>query len=252
MKRIVFAAAVVLTAVPALAADLPPAAPPPAPAYVPVVAPVYNWSGFYIGANVGAAFDSQAAPNNFIATGPFAGTPTGAVSHNSTGIAAGGQIGINFQNGPWVFGVEGDADWLSNKATANGRTAVGTDQHVFTLDMLSTVRGRVGYAFDRALFYGTGGFAMGDYSTTRTQVTGTFMGATAGTAETFSTLRLGWTAGGGIEYALGGNWTVRAEYLFVDLEKLTYTFPLANITQATPSEFVHVVRAGVNFKFGGF
>lgn len=237
---------------PALAADLPPAAPPPAPAYVPVVAPVYNWSGLYIGGNVGAAFDSQAAPNNFIATGPFAGAPTGAVSHNSTGIAAGGQIGINFQNGPWVFGLEGDADYLSNKATTHGVTAAGTDQHVFTLNVLSTVRGRVGYAFDRALLYGTGGFAMGDYSTTRSQLTGTFMGATAGTAETFSTLRLGWTAGGGIEYAIDGNWTVRAEYLFVDLEKLSYTFPLANITQAAPSEFVHVVRAGVNFKFGGF
>lgn len=252
MKRIVFAAALALTAAPAWAADLPAPAPPPAPAYVPPAALIYNWSGLYIGANVGAAFDSQGAPNNFIATGPFAGTPTGAVSHNSTGIAAGGQIGINFQTGPWVYGIEGDADWLSNKATTNGSTAAGTNQHVFTLDMLSTVRGRVGYAFDRALFYGTGGFAMGDYSTTRTQVTGTFMGATAGTAETFSTLRLGWTAGGGIEYALGDNWTVRAEYLFVDLEKLTYTFPLANITQAAPQEYVQVVRAGFNFKFGGF
>lgn len=252
MKRIVLAAAVALAVGPALAADLPAPPPPRAPAYVPVVAPIYNWSGIYIGANVGASFDSQGAPNNFIATGPFAGARTSAVSHNSTGIAAGGQIGINFQNGPWVFGLEGDADYLSNKATVNGRTAAGTDQHVFTLDLLSTVRGRVGYAFDRALVYGTGGFAMGDYSTTRTQTTGAFMAATAGTAEAFSTLRLGWTAGGGVEYALGDNWTVRAEYLFVDLEKLTYTFPLANITQATPNEYVHVVRAGVDFKFGRF
>jgi outer membrane immunogenic protein len=162
---------------------------------------------------------------------PLAGTPTGGTSHRSTGIAAGGQVGINFQNGPWVFGVEGDADYLSNKATTFGRFTTGaTNSHVFTLDLLSTVRGRVGYAFDRALLYGTGGLAMGDYST----------------------LRLGWTAGGGIEYAIGGNWTVRAEYLFVDLEKLTYTFALANITQAAPNEYVHVVRAGVNFKFGGF
>jgi outer membrane immunogenic protein len=238
---------------PALAADLPVAPPPQAPAaYVPAVAPIYNWSGIYIGGNVGAAFDSQGAPNNTIATGPFAGTPISAVSHNSTGIAAGGQIGINFQSGPWVYGVEADADYLSNKATVNGSTAGGTDQHVFTLDPLSTVRGRVGYAFDRVLLYGTGGFAMGDYSTTRTQLTGAFMGATAGTAETYSTLRYGWTAGGGIEYALGENWTARVEYLFVDLQSLTYTFPLANITQAAPQEYVNVVRAGLNFKFGGF
>jgi outer membrane immunogenic protein len=254
MKRIVFAAALALTAMPALAADLP--APPRAPApYVPVAAPIYNWSGFYIGGNVGAAFDYQGTPNNFVATGPFAGTPTGGTSHRSTGIAAGGQVGVNFQNGPWVFGVEGDADYLSNKATTFGRFSTGaTNSHVFTLDLLSTVRGRIGYAFDRALFYGTGGFAMGNYSTTRTQLTGIapFGTATPGTAETFSTLRLGWTAGGGIEYAISGNWTVRAEYLFVDLEKLTYTYPLANITQVAPNEYVHVVRAGVNFKFGGF
>jgi len=254
VKRIVLAAAVALAAGPALAADLP-APPARAPAYVPPVAPIYNWSGLYIGANVGAAFDYQGTPNNFVATGPFAGTPTGGTSHRSTGIAAGGQVGINFQNGPWVFGVEGDADYLSNKATTFGRFTTGaTNSHVFTLDLLSTVRGRVGYAFDRALLYGTGGFAMGDYSTTRTQLTGIapFGTATPGTAESFSALRLGWTAGGGIEYAIGGNWTVRAEYLFVDLEKLTYTFALANITQAAPNEYVHVVRAGVNFKFGGF
>ena len=252
MKRVALAAAAALIAGPALAADLPAPPPPQAPAYVPGVTAFYNWSGIYFGANVGGSFDSQGAPNNTIATGALAGTPTGAVSHNSTGIAAGGQIGINFQNGPWVFGIEGDADWLSNKAFTHGFTATGTDQHVFTLDLLSTVRGRVGYAFDRALFYGTGGFAMGDYSTTRTQTSGTFMSAAAGTAETFSKLRLGWTAGGGIEYALGDNWTVRAEYLFVGLQPLTYTFPLANIRQATPNEYVQVVRAGLNFKFGGF
>ena len=253
MKRIVFAAAAVLIAVPAFAADLP--APPPQPAYVPAVAPVFTWSGFYIGANVGAAFDYQGAPNNTVATGPLAGTPTGGTSHRSTGFAAGGQLGFNFQNGPWVFGVEGDADYLSNKATTFGRFSTGaTNSHVFTLDLLSTVRGRIGYAFDRALFYGTGGFAMGDYSSTRTQLTGIapFGTATPGTAETFSTLRFGWTAGGGIEYAVGDNWTVRAEYLFVDLQPVTYTAPLANIRQAAPDEYVQVVRAGLNFKFGGF
>jgi len=256
MKRVMFAAAVALIAAPAFAADLPPARPAPAPAYIPPVVPIYNWSGIYIGVNVGAAFVSQGAPNNTVATGPLAGTPSGAVSTSSTGIAAGGQVGINFQNGPWVFGVEGDADYLSNKSTTFGRFAAtgATNSHVFTLDVLSTVRGRVGYAFDRALIYGTGGFAMGDYSTTRTQLTGTapFGTATPGTAESFSALRFGWTAGGGLEYALGDNWTVRAEYLFVDLQSLTYTFPLANIRQATQDEFVHVVRAGLNFKFGGF
>jgi outer membrane immunogenic protein len=253
MRRLLLGICLTAVAGPALASDLPVAPPPQAPAaYVPPVALIYNWSGIYVGGNVGASFDYQGAPNNTIATGPFAGTPTSATSHSSTGIAAGGQVGINFQNGPWVFGLEGDADYLSNTATVHGTTAAGTDQHVFTLDLLSTVRGRVGYAFDRVLLYGTGGFAMGGYSTTRTQLTGTFMGATAGTAETFSTLRYGWTAGGGIEYGLAENWTVRVEYLFVDLQTLNYTFPLANINQATPNESVNVVRGGLNFKFGGF
>jgi outer membrane immunogenic protein len=245
---------VCLTAVagPALAADLPVAPPPQAPAaYVPPVVPIYNWSGIYIGANVGASFVNQGAPTNTIATGPLAGTPLSSVSTSSTGIAAGGQVGVNFQSGPWVFGVEGDADYLSNKSITNG-TFGGTDQHVFTLDLLSTVRGRVGYAFDRVLLYGTGGFAMGGYSTQRDQLTGAFNGATAGTVESFSTLRYGWTAGGGIEYGLAENWTVRVEYLFVGLQSLNYTFPLANVNQVVPNEYVNVVRAGLNFKFGGF
>jgi outer membrane immunogenic protein len=252
MRVLLLAGCLIAAAGPALAADLPVAPPPQAPAaYVPAVAPIYNWSGIYLGVNVGASFVNQGVANNTVATGPLAGTIIPGFSTSSTGIAGGGQIGINLQNGPWVYGLEGDADYLSNKSTTYG-TSGGTEQHVFSLDLLSTVRGRIGYAFDRALFYGTGGLAMSEYSVQRTQLTGLVGAAGPGTVETYSTLRLGWAAGGGIEYGLGQNWTARIEYLFADLESLTYTFPIANRTQAAPDEYVNLVRAGLNFKFGGF
>jgi outer membrane immunogenic protein len=249
----------------AFAADLPQPAPPPprAPAaYVPTVIPIYNWSGFYIGLNAGGSYVTQGAPTNTVATtiDPAfpAGTAFTGVSTSSTGFAGGGQIGGNFQTGQFVFGLEADVDYLSNKATVQGTETsaagviIGTNQHDFTLDLLSTIRGRVGVAFDRLLVYGTGGFAMGEYQAQRTQLTGVSGTATAGTVETYNDLRLGWAAGGGLEYAVTENVTLRAEYLFADLETLSYTFPIANRTQVVPNEYVSIARGGVNFKFGGF
>jgi outer membrane immunogenic protein len=249
----------------AFAADLPPAAPPPprAPAaYIPYTSPVYNWGGIYVGLNAGGAYVSQGAPANTIATtiNPLfpAGTVIPSTSTSSTGFAGGGQIGANFQASQFVFGIEADADYLSNKSTVTGAEindatgAATSNQHVYTLDIFSTVRGRVGYAVDRALFYGTGGLAMGEYQVQRTQLTGVAGTATPGTLETFSTLRLGWTAGAGLEYAFTDNLTARVEYLFAGLEKLNYTFTVSNRATADPNEYVNIVRLGFNYKFGGF
>jgi outer membrane immunogenic protein len=261
MKRLLIAGSLALaTAGQALAADLPPAAPPPprAPAaYVPYTSPVYNWGGIYIGANVGGAFVNQGAPNNTVTS---TGAAVGGVSTSSTGFAGGGQIGANFQLNQVVFGIEADADYLSNKSTVVGVDAAtgASNQHVFTIPFFSTVRGRVGYAWDRVLVYGTAGLAMGEYQVQRTQVTTPAAGPTPitpapmGTVENYSDLRLGWTAGGGIEYAMTDNFTARVEYLFADLESLTYSFPISNRTQAAPSEYVNLIRFGLNYKFGGF
>jgi outer membrane immunogenic protein len=236
----------------AFAADLPQAAPPPprAPvAYLPAP-PVYNWGGIYYGVNAGGAWVSQSATTMTNLAGAV--EPTTSIS--STGFAGGGQLGANFQANELVFGIEADADYLSNKTTNLGTTTlagavVGTSQFAYKLDFLSTVRGRVGYAADRTLFYATGGLAMGEYSVTRTQTTGRVGVAGAGTAETYNDLRLGWTAGLGLEYAFADNWNARIEYLYASLEKVSYTFPLAGRNVTTPTESVNMVRAGLNYKF---
>jgi outer membrane immunogenic protein len=253
MKRTLFAGAIALTVVsPAFAADLPAGPPPQAPAaYVPVQAPVYNWGGVYIGLNGGSSYMTQAGTTNTITGGASVGTGP-AIS--AWGFAAGGQIGANFQMNQIVFGVEGDADYLSNSTTVTVTDPAGTASasHQFQLDVLSTVRGRLGFAVDRILLYGTGGLAMGEYEVTRTQLTGTPGTAVPGTVENVSDLRLGWVAGGGLEWAFSDNWTARAEYLYANLESVTDTYAISNRTQVAPTMGVSMVRAGLNFKFGGF
>jgi outer membrane immunogenic protein len=255
MKRTLFAGALAITvAGPAFAADLPAAPPAQAPAaYVPIAPPVYNWSGIYIGANAGGSWFSQSSPT---LTWSLGGTVTGQ-SVSDSGFAAGGQIGANFQSGQFVFGIEGDADYLSNQGSVTAGSdffAVGaSNTHTYTLDFLSTVRGRLGFAWDRALIYGTGGLAMADYQIQRTQnVAGL---APAGTSQTVSSFRIGWAAGAGVEYAFTDMITGRVEYLVAGLESTNNTFNFGangTVTENSPTAYVNIVRGGLNFKFGGF
>jgi outer membrane immunogenic protein len=257
MKRTLFAGAIALTVVStAFAADLPAAPPPQAPAaYVPVQAPVYNWGGIYIGANAGGSWFSQSNPS---LTWSLGGTVTGQ-SVSDSGFAAGGQAGANFQSGQFVFGIEGDADYLSNQGSVSaGADFTGpgaANTHTYTLDFLSTVRGRIGFAWDRALIYGTGGLAMADYQIQRTQTVAGL--APAGTSQTVSDFRIGWAAGAGVEYAFTDMITGRVEYLVAGLESSNSTFNFAatgngTVTENSPTAYVNIVRAGLNFKFGGF
>ncbi len=112
MKRTLFAGAIaIVIASPAFAADLPAAPPAQAPAaYVPVAPPVYNWSGIYIGANAGGLVVQPIESDKFHLV---AGGTSSGQSFNDSGFAAGGQLGANFQSGQLVFGIEGDADYLS-------------------------------------------------------------------------------------------------------------------------------------------
>lgn len=227
----------------AFAADLPPALPASAPQMVPA----YDWSGFYIGGNVGGAWDRRTVTTNNIANGVV---PLGTGSGSHSSVTGGGQAGFNYALSPsWIVGLE--ADVLG--AALDGTTPVlvtptGSNQHHNTLDLFGTVRGRAGYAINNVLLYGTGGFAWADEKITRTQLTGTFANATAGVAETATATGTGWAAGAGIEWAFAQNWTTRAEYLHLDLGTQSFTFPLAqqrNDAKVT----LDVVRAGVNYKF---
>jgi outer membrane immunogenic protein len=246
MKRLLLVAAMAFAAIgPATAADLP-APPPRVPVYVPTVAPVYNWGGLYFGVNGGYGFGTSkwTDPNNFSGTGS-----TG--NFNVSGFLVGGTLGYNFQADAFVFGVEGDFDgsWMDGKVanTFCGSVGFGAGAQCETRNTwLSTLRGRFGYAADRVLFYGTAGGAFGSIQT-----------GVGGNLQ--STTKAGWTAGGGVEAALADNWTVRVEYLFVDLQKATCNNPGACGVDAPVPPIVpandtikfdsSVVRVGVDYKF---
>jgi outer membrane immunogenic protein len=204
----------------AAAADLPPR-PAPAPYYkAPVVAPVFNWTGFYLGINGGGGFGRS----NWDSTGGF----------NTSGGLVGGTIGYNYQAGQAVFGLEGDIDWANINGTTNNACPLGCKTGD---DWISTVRGRLGYAADRFMPFITGGAAFGDIKAT----TPGFPGATNTNA--------GWTIGAGLEFAVAQNWSVKAEYLYVDLGKFNCGVSCGLTATNNVSFTTNLVRAGVNYHF---
>lgn len=233
MKSIWFAGVLALAATgQALAADLPPAGPPPrAPAaYVPAAAPVYDWGGIYVGLNAGYAFGDS----NW-------GSPASTGSFSADGALVGGTLGVNFQANQFVFGVEGDIDWqdLDGKV-ANSVCGTGVSCQSES-EWLGTVRGRVGFALDRVLFYGTAGGAFGDVQT----------GLNPGSLS--SATKFGWTAGAGVEVAFFQNWSAKVEYLFVDLGDTSCSASCGTLAAGSSVSFnENIVRVGVNYKFGGF
>lgn len=237
MKRFAFAAVLsVFAAHAALAADLPPPVAPPsrAPAtYVPVVEPVFNWTGIYFGINSGYGFgDSNWSSPGLGSTGNF----------TTSGFLVGATVGGNYQFGSFVVGLEGDLDWSNlNGSTNSAASSCGVGCETKS-DWLGTGRARVGWAWDRILFYGTGGAAFGNIQ------------AAAGVLPFASTTQIGWTAGAGIEAAFARNWTARIEYLYVDLGNMSCgagnCSSLVSPTTTTVSLTENVVRAGIDYKFG--
>jgi outer membrane immunogenic protein len=216
-----FAVAALFVAQSATAADLSVAplykAPPPA------MAPAYNWSGFYLGINGGGGWGHS-------------NWDTSATRVNTSGGLVGGTAGYNWQIGSAVLGLEGDIDWANLKGTNSSALCPAGCSTSDT--WLSTVRGRAGYAFGGVLPYVTGGLALGD-----------IRAATPGFAGASET-NAGWTAGGGIEFALPGNWSAKAEYLYVDLGRFNCGVSCNGLPTDNVSMHDNVVRAGVNYRFG--
>jgi outer membrane immunogenic protein len=241
----------------------------------PVVVPLYNWTGFYIGANGGGGWGHDSLSGTQATVfGPTAFTG----SSNSSGGLAGGQIGVNYQFPTRiVIGIEADGDWANIKASGSGCSTftggvftgftAGCASNSVTLNDFGTVRGRVGYAWNNVLLYGTGGWAWGNSSGTSgvTCLGGFCPGATipfTGGGATFSNFLSGWTAGGGIEVGFLPNWTVRVEYLHLEFDGINTTYSSTattalgtstTTTSVSSNHGIEVVRAGVNylFNFGG-
>jgi len=226
----------------ASAADLPVAPRSYYPGVTPV--PYYNWSGFYLGGNAGGDW-ANVSPTVALPLGTL-GTVGGTISSSSSGFAGGGQIGYNWFFAPsYIVGIEGDFEALTNDHTG-GAPDLAT--YETKLQYLSTARARFGLAADRFMFFLTGGFAWSQGQNTRTNNGSAF--APAGTVETKTIDRTGWTAGAGVEYAIASNWTLRLEYLYASLSGNSYTLPVSGIVISPGTLAVNEFRFGVNFKFG--
>jgi outer membrane immunogenic protein len=224
------AGAILLGAVGAAsAADLPgpaPMPPPQAPAtYVPV-APVFSWTGFYLGANAGYAWSTG--------SGTFFSPAANSFAASGSAFEAGGQLGYNYQfGGGFVLGAEGDFQGsFGSGATVTSAALVGSANA--KVPWFGTLRGRVGYAFDRLMIYGTGGAVFGD---------GTLSGPAFSGSSTYWT----WTVGAGAEYAFAGPWSAKVEYLYAGTPS---SIPLPpGVTSVSGSASTNLIRAGLNYHF---
>jgi outer membrane immunogenic protein len=205
--------------------------------------PAYSWTGFYFGANGGFG------GNNVTYSSAVAGIPESA-SLNSSGFFGGGQVGFNWQVAPmWVIGAETDFDATDISSNATATVPFATASAGTKIDWFGTVRGRAGVLVTpTALLYATGGWA---YGRTTSSATATALGFTESVSS--GNMQNGWTAGGGLEYAINPWLSLKTEYLYVNLGSANLSgmedgVPLT-LTEKTA---FHTVKAGLNFKFGGW
>ena len=219
-----------------LAADLP-RKPQPAPILEPM--PVYNWTGCYVGGNIGGAWANVDATN--VNTGV-------SVSPNNSGFVGGGQIGCDYQMGPWVVGFRNLFDGTSlNKSTAFVDPAAGfagtAASHVTWFDTLTA---RAGYLVQpNILLYGQGGAAWTQWNVKFVNTAGVQAG------EIGNNSRTGWTLGGGVEWMFVPHWSVFLEYNFMGFGTRSSTFTVCGGTCANVSGKADLqnVLVGVNYKF---
>jgi outer membrane immunogenic protein len=252
----------------------------------------YSWTGFYVGASTGYGssnrhVDATSSPISFD-SGSIVGLPmmqssaaaAAALDFNTRpkGFISGGQLGYNFQSGPFVWGVETDLSWANVKGSATqtgtapfvpvpqfNADAVGTAEQ--KMNAFGTLRARMGLTpVDKLLVFGTGGLAYGhaEFNTNISEVLTPDIGiAFTNATGSASQWLAGWSAGAGLEYALAPRWSVKAEYLHYDLGSLSYnrtivssdtrasppTLTLSAVGVSSSADFKgNIVRAGINYK----
>jgi outer membrane immunogenic protein len=255
MKKIMLAVAMSTLAAGAMAADLPSRSAPPV--FVPPP-PVFTWTGYYIGVTAGYAFNGDHSFNN---TAPFVGQPA-YVRNRASGFTGGGEIGYNYEfantsyfggTGGVVIGVEADAAYVGPGSDSAFVTPGGVSTFHSRTEFVGTARGRLGYAFNNFLVYGTGGFAYGGVDDNVSVAgAGVFNGNR-------STLRTGYAYGGGLAYALPTTSFVnffRSSAVTFKAEFIHYDLGTSNILVASPAtSFVsqvktqgNLIRAGIDYK----
>lgn len=215
-----------------------PAPPPPAP--------VFNWTGCHIGADVGGGWVSDKDSETVSATGAASAfSPYPSNTARPVGVTAGGYLGCDYQfNGGMVVGVEGDADWANIRGNGANFIGAGTpsDYYQSSINLEESARGRIGYAFDRSLYYVTGGAAWA-HITEQDNMPST------GVSSVDSTTRLGWTVGGGIEYAFLDCLIGRVEYRYSDFGTFSYSPQVFAGFTENHRVTENAVRVGLSYKF---
>ncbi|MGP0090816.1 MAG: outer membrane protein [Xanthobacteraceae bacterium] len=256
------------------------------PVYTP---PIYNWTGSYVGANAGWV---GSADNTITLTGTDTGTGglgtsllngviPSSIDLGYSGFLGGGQLGYNWQAGSWVFGLEGDIDWVNAKGSVvvpDVAAIVGLKTPLTTnaareLDWLGTFRGRIGITLGGAssgpapvytkappapaallLLYVTGGLAVGQHQL-GIGVVAPNSSPPANLFSETSTTSAGWTVGAGAEWMFAPSWSLKAEYLYVDLGGISstifYAYPVGQTSSltATANDRLNIVRGGINYHF---
>ena len=215
LKSLAAALLIGVSSTAAMAADLPSRKVAPAP--YAVQAPIFTWTGLYAGLQAGYAWDRVSVDNTFAAV---------PLNISRDGFVGGAHVGYLYQTGPAVFGLEGDVEGTTIKNSG----------------LRASLRGRLGFAMDRTLFYVTGGGALANQNYT---MFSPFTGFNTNTSAT----KLGWTVGAGVEYAFAPNWSARVEYRYSDFGKVAVNDFVA---PANVSRRENAVRVGVSYHFGGY
>lgn len=239
--------AIGLIASQAFAAEPPPYVPPP---------PLFNWTGPYVGGQIGGAWGTGNL--NAVLFDPFVPALVAAsTSGTPSGVIGGGHAGYLYQINQWVLGIEGSVDGasLNNTAAAAFPGVFGGSVLVAnsSLDVVGTIRGKTGFAWDRVLIYGTGGLAFGGFSTNLSLVgNAPLFGATFNPSNT----RVGWTAGGGLQYAVTDNWWIFTEYRYTNVGSINFNnavvatvLPVGAFFNASRQIRLNQVQAGFSYRF---
>jgi outer membrane immunogenic protein len=227
-----------------------------APAMPVPVASAYNWSGFYIGAHVGAGWGQNEVyadeVGGLLATAP-----------NMNGLLGGGQIGFNIQSGSLVWGLELDGSWTDINGT--GTTFFPLDGSPFygnteaSVEWMATATARLGFAFDRTMLYVKGGAAWANFEYSTIASDGDDVSASGSGSHD----KWGWIIGAGVEHAFTSNWSAKLEYNYAQFDSDGLALDYSIITtgggsdsgtynEVSAKQHVHMVKFGLNYKFSPF